>query len=52
MSHEKELKKKSGKKLAVLNLKEKRAAKAAKRNKKGSGGLIITPGPSAKTHKS
>ncbi|MDF1570136.1 MAG: hypothetical protein P1P82_00755 [Bacteroidales bacterium] len=34
MSHEKEKKEKSGKKVAVMNLKEKRAAKAAKRNKK------------------
>ena len=40
MSHEREGKEKSGKKVAAKNLKEKRAAKAAKRDKKASGGAI------------
>jgi hypothetical protein len=40
MSHEKELKEKSGKKSPTKNLKEKRAAKAAKRDEKASGGTI------------
>lgn len=40
MSHEKEGKEKSGKKVAVRTLKEKRADKAAKRNEKSSGGSI------------
>jgi len=51
MSHEKDIKKKSGKKSPVLNLKEKRAAKVAKRNNKGSVGLSITPVPSTKAKK-
>ncbi|HUW06106.1 MAG TPA: hypothetical protein VMW01_07580 [Williamwhitmania sp.] len=45
MSHEKEGKEKTGKKAAVLSLKEKRAAKAAKRDEKGIGGKIILPNP-------
>ncbi len=48
MSHEKEGKEKTGKKAALLNLKEKRAAKAAKRDEKGTGGKIIVPNPFAK----
>lgn len=45
MSHEKEGKEKTSKKAAVLTLKEKRAAKAAKRDVKGSGGKITVPNP-------
>lgn len=41
MSHEKDGKEKSGKKVAAKNLKEKRAAKAAKRDEKASGASII-----------
>ncbi|MDT8394591.1 MAG: hypothetical protein RQ761_12160 [Bacteroidales bacterium] len=41
MSHEREGKEKSGKKAATKNLKEKRAAKAAKREEKASGGSIV-----------
>lgn len=40
MSHEKEPKEKTGKKAPAKNLKEKRAAKAAKRDDKASGGAI------------
>ena len=40
MSHEKELKKNSGKKAPTKNLKEKRADKAAKRDEKTTGGPI------------
>lgn len=40
MSHEKEGKEKSGKKVAARTLKEKRAAKAAKRDEKTSRGSI------------
>ena len=40
MPHEKDPKEKSGKKVAVLNLKEKRAAKEAKRQEKTSGSSI------------
>jgi len=40
MSHEKEGKEKSGKKIATRSLKEKRAAKAAKRDDKTSTGSI------------
>jgi hypothetical protein len=50
MSHEKEPKEKSGKKVAVKNLKEKRAAKAAKREEKNAGGTI-TINPFAKSKK-
>ncbi|HUX53897.1 MAG TPA: hypothetical protein VMV56_05765 [Williamwhitmania sp.] len=48
MSHEKEGKEKSSKKTAVLSLKEKRAAKAAKRDEKGIGGKINFPSPTEK----
>lgn len=40
MSHEKEGKEKTGKKVAAKTLKEKRAAKAAKRDEKTSKGSI------------
>lgn len=40
MSHEKEGKEKTGKKVAAKSLKEKRADKVEKRNKKASGGSI------------
>ncbi len=50
MSHEKEPKEKAGKKVAVMNLKEKRAAKAAKRDKKDSGDSV-TINPFAKPKK-
>lgn len=43
MSHEKERKEKSVKKAPVKNLKEKRAAKVAKRKEKNSGGKIVFP---------
>lgn len=44
MSHEREPKEKSGKKVAAKNLKEKRADKAAKRNEKASvGSITINP---------
>jgi len=44
MSHEKEQKEKSGKKVAAKNLKEKRADKASKRNDKNSeGSITINP---------
>jgi hypothetical protein len=45
MSHEKEGKEKQSKKAPVLTLKEKRAAKAAKREEKGNGGKIIMSSP-------
>ncbi len=51
MSHEKELKEKSGKKTASKSLKEKRADKAAKRNDKESGGNSPTISPFAKPKK-
>ena len=51
MSHEKEVKEKSGKKVAAKNLKEKRADKAAKRNEKGSGGSSPIISPFAKPKK-
>jgi hypothetical protein len=41
MTKEKEKKEKSNKKVAVRNLKEKRAAKAAKRNAKNNEGKIL-----------
>ena len=50
MSHEKELKEKSGKKAPTKNLKEKRASKAAKRDEKSSDGAI-TINPFAKPKK-
>jgi hypothetical protein len=48
MSHEKAVKEKSNKKAPKMNLKEKRAAKAAKRDEKGNGGKLIIPNPFAK----
>ncbi len=51
MSHEKEGKEKSGKKAPAKNLKEKRAAKAAKRDEKGTGNKLFTPSPFAKAGK-
>jgi hypothetical protein len=45
MSHEKEGKEKTGKKSALLSLKEKRAAKAAKRDEKGGNGKITVANP-------
>jgi hypothetical protein len=50
MSHEKELKKNSGKKAPAKNLKEKRADKATKRDEKTNGGSI-TINPFAKPKK-
>lgn len=50
MSHEKEQKEKTGKKTAIRNLKEKRADKAAKRNKKLTAGTN-TINPFAKSKK-
>lgn len=50
MSHEKEQKEKSGKKVAAKSLKEKRADKAAKRDEKSTGGTI-TINPFAKPKK-
>ncbi|MBE0673155.1 MAG: hypothetical protein IH591_00695 [Bacteroidales bacterium] len=44
MSHEKEGKEKSGKKAPAKSLKEKRAAKAAKRHESESSGKIIFGG--------
>lgn len=41
MSKEKEGKEKTNKKAPTKNLKEKRAAKAAKREEKGKSGIII-----------
>lgn len=41
MSHEKSIKQKSDKKVPLLSLKEKRAAKAAKRDNKGSGSILV-----------
>ncbi|MCA1757727.1 MAG: hypothetical protein LC649_09750 [Bacteroidales bacterium] len=49
MSHEREGKEKSGKKAPVMNLKEKRAAKAAKREDKKGGGKIIFPTTDSKS---
>lgn len=43
MSKEKVSKEKSGKKAPAKNLKEKRAAKQAKRNDKGRSGIITIP---------
>ncbi|MCB8963701.1 MAG: hypothetical protein H6536_01495 [Bacteroidales bacterium] len=51
MSHEKEGREKSGKKAPAKNLKEKRAAKAAKRDEKGTGGKLVIPNPFTKTGK-
>jgi hypothetical protein len=48
MSHEKAVKEKSSKKAPMKSLKEKRAAKAAKRDEKGNGGKLIIPNPFAK----
>ncbi len=42
MSKEKETKTKNSKKAPAMNLKEKRAAKAAKRNEKNSESIIIS----------
>lgn len=49
MSHEKVSKEKSDKKAPVKNLKEKRAAKAAKREEKMTGFKIEPPASAAKT---
>jgi hypothetical protein len=43
MSKEKVSKEKSGKKVPVLNLKEKRAAKQAKRDEKDNKGIFVMP---------
>ncbi len=51
MSHEKVSKEKSNKKEPVRNLKEKRAAKAAKRDEKRSGLKIEIPAPVSKPKK-
>lgn len=51
MSHEKEGKEKSGKKTPAKNLKEKRAAKAAKRNEKSSVSSPLNINPFAKSKK-
>jgi|GEM_PF-195011 len=51
MSHEREGKEKSGKKAPVKSLKEKRAAKAAKREEKGSVNKIMILGPESKSTK-
>ena len=51
MSHEKEGKEKSGKKAPVKNLKEKRAAKGAKREGKDSINKIVIPGPESRSAK-
>jgi len=51
MSHEKVLKEKSDKKAPAKNLKEKRAAKAAKREEKKTGFKIEPPAPVAKSKK-
>jgi len=51
MSHEKVSKEKSNKKAPAKNLKEKRAAKAAKRDEKKSGFKIEPPAPVAKSKK-
>jgi len=51
MSHEREGKEKSGKKAPVKNLKEKRAAKAAKREEKESGSKIMIVSPVSKSAK-
>ncbi len=48
MSHEKEGKQKSDKKVPAKNLKEKRAAKAAKRDEKELGGKITILSPFSK----
>jgi hypothetical protein len=48
MSHEKAVKEKSSKKAPMKSLKEKRAAKAAKRNEKEGGGKLIISNPFAK----
>lgn len=50
MAHEKEVKEKSGKKIAAKSLKEKRADKAAKRKDKKSEG-VPTISPFAKPKK-
>jgi hypothetical protein len=51
MSHEREGKEKSDKKAPVKNLKEKRAAKAAKREEKGSVNKIMIASPDSKSAK-
>lgn len=51
MSHEKVSKEKSGKKVAAKNLKEKRAAKAAKRDEKKAGFKIDLTAPVSKSGK-
>ncbi len=51
MSHEKVSKEKSNKKVPVKNLKEKRAAKAAKRDEKRIGLKIEIPAPVSKPKK-
>lgn len=51
MSHEREGKEKSDKKAPQKSLKEKRAAKAAKRDEKGSGSKIMIVSPVPKSAK-
>lgn len=51
MSHERDEKEKSGKKAPAKNLKEKRAAKAAKRDLKGSSGKLFDINPVTKPGK-
>jgi hypothetical protein len=51
MSHEREGKEKTGKKAPAKNLKEKRAAKAAKRDSKGPSGKLFSSAPVPKPGK-
>jgi hypothetical protein len=51
MTHEKDEKEKTGKKNPAKNLKEKRAAKAAKRNEKGAESKPVITNPFSKTGK-
>lgn len=51
MSHEREGKEKSGKKAPVKSLKEKRAAKAAKREEKDSINKIVILSPESRSGK-
>lgn len=51
MSHEREGKEKSGKKAPAKSLKEKRAAKAAKRDGKDSVNKIVIPSPESRSAK-
>lgn len=51
MSHEREGKEKSGKKAPAKSLKEKRAAKAAKRDEKDSINRILVPNPESRSSK-